>query len=72
MKRPRRAELNYFPPLPNGETPESMELERVSLLTELQIRNNRQTVKEKMAKTFGYRRQEIVHEQVRIANVVER
>lgn len=72
LKRPRRAELNYFPPLPNGERPESLELERVSLLSELHIRNNRQTVKERMAKTFGYRRQEIVHEQARIANVVER
>lgn len=72
VKRPRRAEVNHFPSLPSGETPESLEQERISLLAELQKRNNRQTVKEKMAKTFGYRRQEIVHKQPSIEDVLER
>uniref|UniRef100_A0A8B9K3T5 PB1 domain-containing protein n=1 Tax=Astyanax mexicanus TaxID=7994 RepID=A0A8B9K3T5_ASTMX len=72
LKRPRRAEVNHFPTLPSGETPESMEKERISLLTELQKRNNRQSVKEKMVKTFGYRRQEIVHKMPSIEDVMER
>lgn len=72
LKRPRRAEVNHFPPLPSGETPESLEQERISLLAELQQRNNRQAIKEKMAKTFGYRRQEIVHKKPSIEDVFER
>lgn len=72
LKRPRRAEVNHFPPLSSGETPESLEQERISLLAELQQRNNRQAIKEKMAKTFGYRRQEIVHKKPSIEDVFER
>ncbi|XDV26021.1 hypothetical protein PO909_029830 [Leuciscus waleckii] len=58
--------------MPSGETPESLEQERISLLAELQQRNNRQAIKEKMAKTFGYRRQEIVHKKPSIEDVFER
>ncbi|CAL8257329.1 unnamed protein product [Arctogadus glacialis] len=72
VKRPRRAEANHFPSLPSGETTGSLEQERVSLLTELQKKNNRQTIKEKMAKTFGYHRQEIVHKQPSIEDMLER
>ena len=60
LKRPRRAEVNHFPSLPSGETTETLEQERISLLGELQKRHNQQTIKEKMARTFGYRRQEEV------------
>ncbi|XP_051780897.1 uncharacterized protein LOC127527169 [Erpetoichthys calabaricus] len=66
LKRPRRAEVNHFPSLPSGETPQSLEQKRISLMAELQKRNNRQTIKEKMAKTFGYRRQEIVYKKPNI------
>ncbi|XP_077953602.1 uncharacterized protein LOC120826975 [Gasterosteus aculeatus] len=38
----------------------------------LQKNNNRQTIKEKMAKTFGYRRQEIVHKQPSIEDMLTR
>ncbi|XP_034554787.1 uncharacterized protein LOC117823669 [Notolabrus celidotus] len=72
VKRPRRAEVNHFPSLPFGETEESLEQERISLLAELKKRNNRQTIKEKMAKTFGYRRQEIVHQKPGIEDILER
>ncbi|KAF3851939.1 hypothetical protein F7725_005294, partial [Dissostichus mawsoni] len=58
--------------MPIGETPESMEQERISLLAEQQKRNNRQSIKEKMAKTFGYRRQEIVHQRPSIEGLLER
>lgn len=72
VKRPRRAEVNHFPSLPVGETTGSLEQERISILAELQKRNNRQTIKEKMAKTFGYLRQEIVHKQPSIEDILVR
>lgn len=72
LKRPRRAEVNHFPSLPFGETEESLELERISLLAELKKRNNRLAIKEKMAKTFGCRRQEIVHQEPGIEEILER
>ncbi|XP_018557035.1 uncharacterized protein LOC108900466 isoform X3 [Lates calcarifer] len=72
LKRPRRAEVNHFPSLPSGETTGSLKQEKISLLAELQKRNNRQTIKEKMAKTFGYRRQEIVHKQPSIEDIMAR
>ena len=72
LKRPRQAEVNHFPSLPSEETPESLEQERISILAELQKRNNRLTIKEKMENTFGYRRQEIVHKKPSIEGVLER
>ncbi|KAM9480743.1 uncharacterized protein Hap1MRO34_008664 [Clarias gariepinus] len=38
----------------------------------MQKRNSRKTVKEKMAKTFGYRRQEIVHKQPTTEEILAR
>ena len=49
-----------------------MSLMTMSLLTELQIRNNRQAVKEKMVKTFAYRRQEIVNKEPGVKLVLEK
>ncbi|KAF6730795.1 hypothetical protein FQA47_008429 [Oryzias melastigma] len=72
LKRPRRAEVNHFPSLPNGETTDSLEQERISLLAETQKRNNRQIIKEKMFKTFGYRRQEIVLKQPTTEDILAR
>ncbi|CAL9682187.1 unnamed protein product [Knipowitschia caucasica] len=72
IKKPKRAEVNHFPPLPIGETLESMEEERVSILGEMKKRNNRQFVKMKMGKTFGYRRQEIVQSEPSTKEIKER
>ncbi|KAF3858999.1 hypothetical protein F7725_021398 [Dissostichus mawsoni] len=36
VKKPRKAELNYFPPYPAGEDEESQEQERIQLLSEIQ------------------------------------
>ncbi|XP_034097020.1 uncharacterized protein LOC117563015 [Gymnodraco acuticeps] len=49
-----------------------MEQETISLLAEQQKRNNRQSIKEKMAKALGYRRQEIVHRRPSIEGLLER
>ncbi len=59
-KRPKRAEVNYLPPHPSGETSDTLELERQELLNEVKKKNNNKVIQEKMAKTFSYRRLEIV------------
>lgn len=62
IKKPRKAEVNFLPPHPQGQTEKSLEHERVDLLSEVKKKNNRQIVCKKMAKTFSIRRQEIVNE----------
>ncbi|XP_008278365.1 uncharacterized protein LOC103356092 [Stegastes partitus] len=62
IKRPRRAEVNYCPPYPTGESDMSLEKVRLELLSDMQKRNNREVVKMKMEKTFAYRRHEVVRD----------
>ncbi|XP_016430365.1 uncharacterized protein LOC107757411 [Sinocyclocheilus rhinocerous] len=62
IKKPKKAEVNFLPCLPKGETAESMEKERIALLTEVKKKNNEAVVKEKMHLTFSYRRQELVED----------
>uniref|UniRef100_A0A8C2FFN5 Uncharacterized protein n=1 Tax=Cyprinus carpio TaxID=7962 RepID=A0A8C2FFN5_CYPCA len=62
IKKPRRAEVNFCPNHPRGETNDSLEVERVALLTEVKKKNNETVIKEKMQRTFSYRRQEILQE----------
>ncbi|XP_042611293.1 uncharacterized protein LOC109049315 [Cyprinus carpio] len=62
IKKPRRAEVNFCPNHPRGETNDNLEVERVALLTEVKKKNNETVIKEKMQRTFSYRRQEILQE----------
>ncbi|XP_072550640.1 uncharacterized protein [Salminus brasiliensis] len=57
-KRPKSAEVNYLPPHPSGETSSSLERERQELLNEVKKKNNNTKVIQ--AKTFSYRRLEVV------------
>lgn len=61
VKKPRKAEVNYCPSHPTGETDESLEDVRVELLKDIRQRNSASHVREKMSKTFSYRRKEVVH-----------
>lgn len=61
VKKPRKAEVNFLPPHAQGETDESLEKERMELLTEVKKRNNGQIVSQKMARTFSIRRQEVIN-----------
>ncbi|KAL6481005.1 hypothetical protein MHYP_G00090850 [Metynnis hypsauchen] len=61
VKKPRKAEVNYLPPHPQGETEESLEQVRLDLLSEVKKRNNSNIISEKMARTFSIRRQEVVN-----------
>lgn len=59
-KKPKRAEVNYLPPHPSGETSASLEMERQELLKEIKKNNNTKVIGERMAKTLSYRRLEVV------------
>ncbi|XP_023811402.1 uncharacterized protein LOC111947527 isoform X2 [Oryzias latipes] len=67
VKRPKKAEVNYCPTYPVGETAETVEQMRVALLSEVKIRNNEQKVAQMMEMTFALRRQEVVQEAPMIA-----
>ncbi|XP_062853252.1 sterile alpha motif domain-containing protein 3-like [Trichomycterus rosablanca] len=63
IKKPRKAEVNFCPNIPRGETRESMEVERVALLTELKKKKqNEAEIKKMMQHTFSIRRQEVLQE----------
>ena len=72
VKKPRRAEVNYCPQHPKGETTESLEKERVALLSENKKRNNDFVVTLKMENTFSYRRQEILEGEPLVTDVKSR
>uniref|UniRef100_A0A3B5PS92 PB1 domain-containing protein n=1 Tax=Xiphophorus maculatus TaxID=8083 RepID=A0A3B5PS92_XIPMA len=72
IKKPRRAEANFYPSFPLGETQESMEKERIELLTAIKRRNNDRVIADKMARTFAYRRQEVVNEEPGIEDFKDR
>ncbi|CAL8258511.1 unnamed protein product [Arctogadus glacialis] len=61
VKKTRKAKVNYLPPYPGGEDEKSQEQERLQLLTEVRKRDNNTLIKERMAKTFARRRNEIVN-----------
>lgn len=67
VKRPKKAEVNYCPTYPAGETAETLEQMRVALLSEVKKRNNEQKVAQMMEMTFALRRQEVVQEAPMIA-----
>ncbi|KAG7513607.1 hypothetical protein JOB18_012445 [Solea senegalensis] len=69
VKKPRRAEVNFCPQYPAGEDKESLEKERLELLSEVKKRNNHQVIKEKMEKTFAHWRYEVSAEFTRITTI---
>ncbi|XP_073717022.1 uncharacterized protein [Misgurnus anguillicaudatus] len=72
VKKPRKAEVNYCPDYPAGETKESIEEERKALTLEVKKKNNQQLIKSKMERTFAYRRQEVVKDMPFIAEFKNR
>lgn len=72
VKKPRRAEVNFLPDFPAGEDRESLEKERLELLSEVKKRNNNQVIKQKMEKTFAHRRYEVIQDMPFIAEFKNR
>ncbi|XP_061907038.1 uncharacterized protein LOC133652371 isoform X1 [Entelurus aequoreus] len=62
IKKARKAEVYYIPLHPKGETTESLESERIALLSEIKKRDNEVVIKAKMEKTFSHRRREVVEQ----------
>ncbi|XP_074546285.1 uncharacterized protein LOC141810709 [Halichoeres trimaculatus] len=60
IKRPKKAEVNYLPPLPFGDTEATLEKERVDMLQEIDKKNNEKIIAKKMERSFAYRRLEVV------------
>ena len=67
VKKPRKAEVNYCPSYPSGESAETLEKIREALISEAKKRNNEDTVAVMMAKTFSHRRQEVIRDAPMIA-----
>ncbi|XP_060716492.1 uncharacterized protein LOC132839498 isoform X2 [Tachysurus vachellii] len=61
VKKPRKAEVNYCPPHPPGETEETLEEVRKTLLIEVK-KNNKNNVRMLMDKTLSIRRHEVIKE----------
>lgn len=72
VKKARKGEANYLPPHPQGETQESLEQERLELLSEVKKKKNSQVINEKMERTFSIRRQEVVSLSPPVSDLKER
>lgn len=59
VKKPK-AEVNYCPHYPLGETKDTLERQRIALLSEVTKRNYEQVMKSLMDSTFEHRRHEMV------------
>uniref|UniRef100_A0A4W6E0B6 Uncharacterized protein n=1 Tax=Lates calcarifer TaxID=8187 RepID=A0A4W6E0B6_LATCA len=73
VKKPKKSEVNYLPPHPQGEMEESLEYERVELLSEVQKSNpDLQLMEELMTATFSQQRKEIIGDEPFISVVLDR
>uniref|UniRef100_A0A3P9K7E0 Uncharacterized protein n=1 Tax=Oryzias latipes TaxID=8090 RepID=A0A3P9K7E0_ORYLA len=72
VKRPKRGEVDYCPAFPLGESEQSLETIRIELLSDVKKHNNRDTIKDKMNKTFSLRRQEVIYDALMISELQER
>jgi len=61
--------VEYCPSFPLGECAQSLEKMRVELLSDVKMRNNRETIRAKMDRTFALRRQELICDAPMISNV---
>lgn len=64
VKKPRKAEVNFLPNYPEGETTETLKAQRQALVLEHKQKNSNKNpqIKMKIERTFAYRRQEIISE----------
>lgn len=72
IKKARKAEVNYLPPHPAGETEDSLESNRLELSSEMKKKNNGKVINKIMSTTFSLRRQEIVGKAPSVADLLER
>lgn len=72
IKKPKRSEANFLPNLPAGETTDSQEAMRQTMVDEYsKAHKDRQLIKSLMMKTFASRRQTVVNNPARISVLLE-
>ncbi len=73
IKRAKRSEINFLPDVPQGQTPNSLEDERKTLIEEIQkVRKDWKMIDALMGSTFALRRKEIVDDEPPVSEVAER
>ncbi len=73
IKRAKRSEINFLPDVPQGQTPNSLEDERKTLIEEMQkVRKDWKMIDALMGSTFALRRKEIVDDEPPVSEVAER
>ncbi|KAL1005692.1 hypothetical protein UPYG_G00062440 [Umbra pygmaea] len=72
VKKPKRAEVNYFPSHPHGETDDTLENLRVDLIAACQKKDSVRSINDMMARTYSWRRQEVVAKSPGVAEFKER
>ncbi|KAG9275027.1 hypothetical protein AMEX_G9499, partial [Astyanax mexicanus] len=73
MKKSKRAEVNFLPDHPAGQSDESLEKERVSIVEETRKKRIDATlVRQKMEATFSLRRKEVVEVEPLVEEIRER
>ena len=60
VKKPKRAEVNYLPSHPHGETDDTLENLRLDLIVACQRKDCARSINDIMARTYSWRRQEVV------------
>ncbi|XP_042354024.1 uncharacterized protein LOC121951665 isoform X2 [Plectropomus leopardus] len=72
IKKPRKAEVNFLPPHPAGETDESLESVRLELLVASRAKDSNKMINDMMSRTYSCRRREVVGQTVTVAEFTER
>lgn len=73
IKRARRAEVNFLPNFPKGESQASLEEMRLQIMDEVQkSQQNLRLIEMLMQKTFALRRQEIIQENPHVKDFLEK
>ncbi|XP_041835912.1 uncharacterized protein LOC121636456 [Melanotaenia boesemani] len=72
IKKPKRAEINYLPSHPPGETDETLESLRLDLITASKKKDSVKSINNMMAQMYSWRRQEVVSQSPSAAEFKER
>ncbi|KAM9860784.1 uncharacterized protein ACBR49_006042 isoform 1-T1 [Aulostomus maculatus] len=72
MKKPKRAEINDLPPHPPGESDDTLESLRLELIGASKRKDNVKDINYMMARTYSWRRMEVVAQSPGVAEFKER
>ncbi|XP_068427653.1 uncharacterized protein [Clinocottus analis] len=72
IKKPRKAEVNYLPPHPAGETDDSLENVRLELIAASRTKDNGKMINDMMSRTYSWRRKEVVGQAMQVSELKER